>query len=217
MSESTLYRLGSVGVVLGAVLIALASLVPMPEDLKASAASGMYYLVAIGMLVGAVLLIAGLPALYLRQHRESGVLGLVGFLLMLGPAIVITVGLAFAQTLIFPWMATLPLSASQFGQGPPALGVFFPVATVLVAVGGVLFGIATLRARVFPRWTGISFIALVVISLAANFAGPVEVAAEAVYMVALIAFGVALWLGVGGRVEAGAAGSAAPSTPAVTP
>ena len=199
MSESALFRLSSIGVVVGAVLIGLASLVPSDEDVKAAVAGGVYYPMSIAMLVGGVLLIAGWPAVYLRQRARSGVLGLVGMLLVFGAGATLTIGFTFTQVMIFPWLASLPVTNAQLSQGPPAINVFFPVATLVVTVGGVLFAVATLRARVFPRWVPIAFIVLAVASFAANFAGPLEVVGEALFMVGFVLYGIALWLSVAAR------------------
>jgi hypothetical protein len=217
VSDSTLYRLASISLVVGAAASAIASVVPTPNDLKTSVASGLFYMLAVGMLVGGVLVVAGLPALYLRQRRESGVLGLVGMLLILGPAMVLTVGFPFVQTLFFPWLASLPLSEAQFGEGPPAFALFFPIANVVVTLGGLLFGVATIRARVFPRWVAIAFMALFVISFAAAFAGPLEIIGEATAMVGIIAFGVALWLSAGASREPTPADAITVPKPVVNP
>ena len=45
------------------------------------------------------------------------------------------------------------LGSTALDEGP-----FFPVVTLAVVVGFVLYGAATLQARVLPRWCGIGFI-----------------------------------------------------------
>ena len=104
----------------------------------------------------------GLTGLYARQANEAGWLGLAGFLLF-GFFYVHTLPLAYTEAFVLPLLAS---DAPTFVQG--FLGIFngHPVQTNLGALpllyslsglagfvlGGLLFGIATLRAGVLPRW-----------------------------------------------------------------
>jgi hypothetical protein len=104
----------------------------------------------------------GLTGLYARQVNEAGWLGLAGYLLF-GLFFVHTLPLAYTAAFLLPVLAT---EAPTFVEG--FLGIFngHPVQTNLGALpvlynlsgfagymlGGLLFGIATLRAGVLPRW-----------------------------------------------------------------
>ncbi|CAN5776401.1 hypothetical protein BH20ACT12_BH20ACT12_13130 [soil metagenome] len=104
----------------------------------------------------------GLTGLYARQANEAGWLGLAGYLLF-GLFFAHTLPLAYTEAFILPLLAT---EAPTFVEG--FLGIFngHPVETNLGALpllyslsgsagyvlGGLLFGIATLRAGVLPRW-----------------------------------------------------------------
>lgn len=94
----------------------------------------------------------GLPGLYARQAHRAGKLGLVAFaLLMLATAY-------HLYLLLYEAFATPVLAQAEpdlIGDGPMAHGVetlAMVAAPVLLAFP--LFGIATLRAAVLPRWTG---------------------------------------------------------------
>jgi hypothetical protein len=50
-------------------------------------------------------------------------------------------------------------------------GLLFPVVTLAVFIGFVLYGAATLQARVLPRWCGIGFIVGPFMFLLGNFGG----------------------------------------------
>jgi len=105
----------------------------------------------------------GLTGIYARQVEESGWLGLAGFLLY-SLSWVLTAPFTFAEVFILPPLAT---KAPTFVEG--FLGIFssagatnFGVLTALWTLtgllymfGGVLFGIATLRAGILPRWAAI--------------------------------------------------------------
>ncbi len=89
-------------------------------------------------LLGGVLLLLGLPVLYARQARQVRWIGLVG--------------------LIIIWLDVLIFPVLQGGIGglvpaltPPA---FLYIIGPLTIIGTLLFGIMTMRARVFPRWLG---------------------------------------------------------------
>jgi hypothetical protein len=102
-----------------------------------------------------VLAMLGLPGLYARQAGRAGVLGLVGF------ALTMVAGcyhcyLALYEGFAVPVMARQPLAEVLLGPGRPlahgagALGAFafWPL------LGFPLLGVATVRARVFPRGVG---------------------------------------------------------------
>jgi hypothetical protein len=104
-------------------------------------------------LVGFVLLLLGLVGLYARQSVESGVLGLVAFLTaFLGTTLV--AGDWWFEGFVVPWLVAI---APDVVVGEPSgiLAIGGTVGFSLFALGWALFGVATLRARVFPRWTGI--------------------------------------------------------------
>jgi hypothetical protein len=104
----------------------------------------------------------GLAGLYARQAHAAGWLGLVGYLLF-SLFYVLTLPFVFAEAFILPLLAT---EAPTFVQG--FLGIFngHPVETSLgilpllytlagfagYVLGGLLFGIATFRAGILPRW-----------------------------------------------------------------
>jgi hypothetical protein len=107
---------------------------------------------------------APLTGLYARQANEAGWLGLAGFLLF-ALFFAHTLPLAYAEAFILPLLAT---EAPTFVEG--FLGIFngHPVQTNLgvlpvlytlsgtlgYMLGGLLFGIATLRAGILPRRAG---------------------------------------------------------------
>lgn len=99
-----------------------------------------------------VLAMLGLPGLYARQAGRAGVLGLVGFTLTM-VAGCYHCYLALYEGFAIPVMARQPAAQALLGPGGPlahgagALGAF---ASILL-LGFPLLGIATVRARVFPR------------------------------------------------------------------
>ena len=103
----------------------------------------------------------GLAGLYARQVKETGWLGLAGYLLF-SLFFAHTLAFAFAEAFILPQLAT---EAPKFVEGflgifnghasevnLGALPTFYAIAGFGYVLGGLLFGIATLRAGILPRW-----------------------------------------------------------------
>jgi hypothetical protein len=99
-----------------------------------------------------VLLLIGLVAVYARQSEVAGLLGLASFLVaFLGTAL--ATGFRWAILFFAPSLAVLV--PGFLNEGPPP-GFFLMLITF--AVGWLLFGIATLRARVYPRMAALLLI-----------------------------------------------------------
>lgn len=91
-----------------------------------------------------------LAALYLRQREESGVLGLIAYALQsFGMALMI--GFLFTQAFVLAGFDAAQRTAVL--AGPTGLATV--IALAIVTMGAVLFGIATLRAGVFPKWAAL--------------------------------------------------------------
>lgn len=118
------------------------------------------YLVSSGLrLLSIVLLLWALIGIYERQSRSAGTFGLWAFVVaFLGTAL--TVGNVWAEVFVWPTLAqiapgTMSGSVTDFPSYLVAgLNVSFP----LFGIGLILFGVATFRARVYPRWASILLI-----------------------------------------------------------
>lgn len=152
MTPSNLFRLGGLAAVGAGVLSIIGDLVGLGgyfQDMAVAATTFSFALTFWLYMLGAVLLLGGLVAVYVYQSEEAGILGVVGFVVaFLGTALII--GATWAQVFIAPLLA---VNAPQiFELGPPT-GLLLTFITS--GVGWLLFGIATLRAGVFPRWAAI--------------------------------------------------------------
>ena len=132
-----------------------------PPDVLASVTTGTWTIITSLKLAMCFLFLLGITGLYARQVEESGWLGLAGFLLF-SLSWALQIGFVFAEPLILPVLAT---AAPQFVEsylgvvnGAPgamnigALAPVYAVVGILYMLGGLVFGIATFRARVLPRW-----------------------------------------------------------------
>ena len=78
-----------------------------------------------------------------------GALGLTGFVLaLLGT--VLAAGAAWSQVFVVPRLAEVAPAVADQGAGSVLAG--FMLSYLLFGVGWLLFGVATLRTRTFPRW-----------------------------------------------------------------
>ena len=105
--------------------------------------------------VSAILMQLGLVGLYACQAEKTGWLGLAGFVLAF-------IGTALVLSIFFLATAGLPLIAAEaptiFDQAM-ASPAFIVVMLVLgYIMGYILFGVATMRAGVLPRWAGLMLI-----------------------------------------------------------
>jgi hypothetical protein len=99
-------------------------------------------------LVGMVLLVLALIGLYLHQAEAGGRFGLVAFLIAL-VGTTLMVSSDWSELFIAP---ILMQAAPTLVEAPPAsLMVGFLLNFGFYTVGWLLFGIASFRARVFPR------------------------------------------------------------------
>jgi hypothetical protein len=97
-------------------------------------------------LVGLILLSIGLVGLYAHQSDRAGLLGLVGFLVALAGTVFFT-GFFWANLFVAPALAVgAPEFLDQGGRFPG-----FRLSLLIYAVGWLLFGLASLKARVYPR------------------------------------------------------------------
>jgi hypothetical protein len=165
MSSTTSYRLSGIALLLGSAL----SLVYYcsqaflgGNDVHVLTSTLALISQDIG-LIGSVLLLLGLPGMYVRQAGRAGILGLLGFLLVWYVTLFQGVMTPFANVTIIPGLLTHQVTLS-YALTPPSTWTPFFIASMIGQVLGVLLlAIATLRARVFPRWIGWLLVAALVV------------------------------------------------------
>ncbi len=137
-----------------------------PPDVLSSVTTDAWAIIQSSKVAMCILGLIGLTGLYARQANEAGWLGLAGYLLF-SLFYALSLPFVFAQAFILPQLAT---TAPAFVEGwlgiiknpgAPvemnlgALPVLYRLAGFAgYLIGGLLFGIATFRAGVLPRWAG---------------------------------------------------------------
>jgi hypothetical protein len=110
-----------------------------------------------------VLLLGGLVGLYARQVEAAGKLGLGGFLVAFFCTALLLSNF-YANFVITPTVAfAAPEFLDSFYGG--MLRLWFPLEFGFLALGWLLFGIATLRAGVYPRGAALLLVVGVVLAM----------------------------------------------------
>ena len=132
------------------------------DRLSEAATSATFFLPSGAQLLAMLLLAVGLVALYVCQAEAFGALGLVGFFLALVGTVMVA-GALWSQVFVVPRLAEAAPEVVNSGTGSVLAG--FLLSFLLFGVGWVVFGAATLRARVFPRWAVVLLIVGAVLAI----------------------------------------------------
>jgi hypothetical protein len=180
-----------------------------PLDLLENVGSGTWAIAHyMGVAMG-ILGIFGMTGLYARQLEKAGWLGLIGYLLLTIFYALIT-AFQFIEAYITPVLTT---AAPQFVEAFLAVAagkatefdlgalptVYMMLGLVGYTLGGLLFGIATFRAGVLPRWAGALLAIAVLLPIVATglFPHPLDRIFAVPVGLALAWMGYALWTGRG--------------------
>jgi hypothetical protein len=176
-----------------------------PPDELSSVTTGEWAIITTLKTVMCLFFLLGITGIYARQVEKAGWLGLAGFLL-LTLSWWLQTAYVFAEAFIMPLLATTAPQfvdsflgtiaagrASEVNLGAlPAiysLGVGIPY-----MLGGLLFGIATLRAGILPRWpAGLLAVVAVLTPAAALLPHAIQRLAAIPVGIALAWLGYALW------------------------
>jgi hypothetical protein len=156
MSYSPLAHVaGPIAIVAGVLVVAtrLVTMLTIPSDLsslQAAVRTPLFAINSAASIVAFALLALALVALYEREGRAAGWFGLIG----MSAALIGTVFMAgdwWYEAFAVPWMADVAPVVFETGAGGRLL-VGGLASFALFSLGWALFGAASIRARVFPRW-----------------------------------------------------------------
>jgi len=161
ITTSNLMRLAGLSVMAAGTIFAVIQPIH-PPDVVASVTTSAWAIITTAKTAMCLLFLLGITGLYARQVNQAGWLGLAGFLLLtvswwLQTAFVVT------EAYLLPVLATdAPkyvdgLLGMSYGRPSEVdLGALPAIYNLLVGIpymlGGLLFGIATFRAGILPRW-----------------------------------------------------------------
>jgi hypothetical protein len=201
VTPTHLSRAAGLSAVASGLLFALVQFIH-PQETVANVDTAMWAITHYISFTMCVLGLVGVTGVYLRQVREAGVLGLVGYL-MFSAFFVLTAGFQFVEAFALPEMTddapTLVTYFLGIGTGKDtgdlgAVTVIWPLTGALYVLGGLTFAAALYRARILARWPSVVLAAGTLVTLtipavphsvARMFALPVAVA--------MIGLGASLW------------------------
>src|SRR5689334_5711004 len=160
MTTSTFIRSASISAMLAGVSYIIVGMFH-PPNILASVTTPAWAIVHVFAISTCFFGLFGIAGLYVRQAEKSRWLSLAGFV-MLSLWLAIVMGFSFVEALILPRLATqspafvdailgmFAGSTSDIDLG--ALPLVWTLSGPLYMLGGLLFGIATFRAGILPRW-----------------------------------------------------------------
>ncbi len=139
-----------------------AAILPIqPADILVSANTRSFIIITSLKTVMSIFGLLGITGLYARQVEKSGWLGLAGYLL-LTTYFAVQMCFSFIEPTILPLLtsvapafveSTLAMRSGVAGSmNLGGLATVYSLASILYLLGLLLFGIATFRARILPRW-----------------------------------------------------------------
>lgn len=178
MTHAQLRSLSGWATVLGALAVligTIASDVLFPDSFNPSNAMNPLF-VPLNLLgtIGALLVLLGLPGLYVSRYVDMGVAGFIGSVLIAVSAMLFGVFFGFFSVVFQPVIAA---QAPQLisGEPPPALLVFVVVGTIIQVLGATLLALPMLRGSLRPRWGGYVLVVSAVLTVV-SFSSPARIA-----------------------------------------
>jgi hypothetical protein len=193
MSPRFLFRSSGMALLLGSLFglswtVMSALILPLADPNQF--ASPFFLIASWLMFFAAVAIVPGLVGWYASQSARAGWLGFVGFALVFFGVLVLGVGFGFISATVIPWLTT-HAPELLVGALPPLLTLCALVSALMVGVGTIPLGFATMRAGVLPRWPGL----LLILSGAAGLLGLLPL--PYLKNIPAIASAVLLFLGLG--------------------
>lgn len=169
MSTARLYRLAGLALLIGGVVSVIGYGVGtfQSDDSPTMVASAPYLAMSLLNFIGAALIALGMPGMIARQADKAGILSVIGGVALMLVELIFGIGNEYVNLTIVPTLAAMP--GADITTPPPMMGVFFNTGIVLVFLGSLTLGIATLRARVFPRWIGVVLLLGILAEVASAF------------------------------------------------
>jgi hypothetical protein len=170
-----------------------------PPDELASVTTGLWAVIIGLKFVMCLFFLIGFAGIYARQAEKAGWLGFAGFALLTVSFFLMT-GFVFVEIFVLPILAApVPgfidsyLGVVNGHPGVMNIGALVPTYAVIgvcYLLGGLVFGIATVRAAVLPRWPAIMLAFAAIITPAA------ALLPHALQRYAAVPMGIAMiWLG----------------------
>ena len=157
MKTTLLFRLGGIAVLLATILYGINSLIHFLSGQEPTS------LVFLNAIFADALFVLGLGALFARQSHRGGILGLVGYVILVWSRMYFAAGDAVSLGVLAG-----AISNEEIMQ-VPAYALSSSIMPWVWAAGLIVFGISIYRANVFPKYAGAI---LVLVGLLQPLTGP---------------------------------------------
>lgn len=159
ITNKKLYRLGGMAMLLGGLLGTLGQAIH-PSDPEGPAALAQYAQAAqpvhLLLYFAIMLILLGLPAVYVRQSHKAGLLGLAGFVLMFFGLPLMDLLHSVIDFMLLPALvARIPdqiMPIFMFADEDPVSAAMTNLAPPILLLGALFLAISTIRARVLSPW-----------------------------------------------------------------
>ena len=177
MTISQYYRISGLLILIGAITfifhIVLRSLVTAGLDPSTFAKQDLWVPINALGVVGSALVLLGLPVLYAKMAGPTGLLGLLGVVLIAIAWMFLGVFLSLYSVLVAPWLADqAPSLVAASAPLPAGFIIAFIAGLIAELVGSVLLAIPFIRGRVQPRWIGYVLPGAVLLTMVGDLIAP---------------------------------------------
>ena len=180
MEASSLYRWSGITGIVTGVLNLIVELELLPERFS----------LPLELFVN-ILGLGVLTALYLRQRAASGVSGWVGYVTQFF-GMTLVIGFLFTQAFVLSSLDDAQKAALLAGP----TGIVTVIGLAITTIGAIVFGIASLRAAVFPKWAAfLLMLGFVIVPVGAAVSPVVKTVGEAILSAGLIGLSYTLFSG----------------------
>jgi hypothetical protein len=164
MTNSQIFRISGLGLLIGALVfilhVALRSVITAGVDPATFPKDSLWVPVNLLGVVGAILVLLGLPAMYAWMAALFGLSGLIGVVLFAIAWMFVGLFLSLYSVLILPWLAErAPSLIAASAPLPVAFVIAFLIGLVAWLAGSVLLAIPFIRKRAQPTWVGYALVA----------------------------------------------------------
>jgi FHA domain len=151
------YITSSISLILGSIFLLISSILGFAiiNDRRSLPLTLLLFLT---YLIAGIFIPLGLPYMHRMQAARAGILGLVGItIVIIGWIAYDLIYVLFIAALLFRLVSAQILQIVLF--------LNIPLTLIVLLGGNILFGIAIIRAGIFPRWMGIASIVVGIVSL----------------------------------------------------
>ncbi len=155
MDTKTIYKLAGISALLAGLLFALIQFIH-PEDTLQAITSPNWAVAHVLSVLFPIFALLGITGIYAKQIEASGKLGFAGYLMLVG-AFCLMLCFGFYEAFIAPVivaeapdLAANILSILENKPGPGLIGEVYQLNGILYLLGGLVFAVATIRAKVYP-------------------------------------------------------------------